>query len=183
MRHTLSVLVENRTGVLSRVAGLFSRRGYNIESLSVSTTDRKDISRMTIVVEGDQEIIEQVTKQLHKLVEVLRINNITGESFIERGMALFKVDCQHASKRAEIMQIVNIFRAHILDFCHTSMIVEATGSEQKIAAIEEALQPFGIKEVVRTGEIAMVRGDKNHQHKGRKTGGETDDHERRGSLD
>jgi len=160
MRHTLSVLVENRTGVLARVAGLFSRRGFNIESLSVSTTDRKDISRMTIVVEGDQDIIEQVTKQLHKLVEVLKINNITGEEYVDRGIALFKVSTDPA-KRSEIIQIVGIFRAHILDFSPTSMIIEATGSEKKIAAIEEALKPFGIKEVVRTGEIAMVRGDKS----------------------
>jgi len=160
MRHTLSVLVENRTGVLARVAGLFSRRGFNIESLSVSTTDRKDISRMTIVVEGDQDIIEQVTKQLHKLVEVLKINNITGEEYVDRGIALFKVSSDQ-SKRSEIIQIVGIFRAHILDFSTNSMIIEATGSEKKIAAIEEALKPFGIKEVVRTGEIAMVRGDKS----------------------
>jgi len=159
MRHTLSVLVLNNRGVLSRVAGLFARRGFNIESLSVSTTDRQDVSRMTIVVEGDQKIIEQVTKQLHKLVEVIKINNITGEEFVDRGMALFKV-ASEPTTRSEIMQIVDIFRAHILDFCPTSMIIEATGSEDKILAIEEALKPFGIKEVVRTGEIAMVRGDK-----------------------
>lgn len=164
MRHTLSVLVLNNRGVLSRVSGLFARRGFNIESLSVSTTDRKDISRMTIVVEGDEDIIEQVTKQLHKLVEVIKISNITGEEFVDRGMALFKVASEPAT-RSEIMQIVDIFRAHILDFCHTSMIIEATGSEQKILAIEEALKPFGIKEVVRTGEIAMVRGEKNKNNK------------------
>lgn len=164
MRHTLSVLVLNNRGVLSRVSGLFARRGFNIESLSVSTTDRKDISRMTIVVEGDEDIIEQVTKQLHKLVEVIKINNITGEEFVDRGMALFKVASDPAT-RSEIMQIVDIFRAHILDFCHSSMIIEATGSEQKILAIEEALKPFGIKEVVRTGEIAMVRGEKSKNSK------------------
>ena len=164
MRHTLSVLVLNNRGVLSRVSGLFARRGFNIESLSVSTTDRKDISRMTIVVEGDEDIIEQVTKQLHKLVEVIKINNITGEEFVDRGMALFKVASDPAT-RSEIMQIVDIFRAHILDFCHSSMIIEATGSEQKILAIEEALKPFGIKEVVRTGGIAMVRGEKSKNSK------------------
>ena len=119
---------------------------------------------MTIVVEGDEDIIEQVTKQLHKLVEVIKISNITGEEFVDRGMALFKVASEPAT-RSEIMQIVDIFRAHILDFCHTSMIIEATGSEQKILAIEEALKPFGIKEVVRTGEIAMVRGEKNKNNK------------------
>ncbi|MGI6361094.1 MAG: acetolactate synthase small subunit [Bacillota bacterium] len=160
MRHTLSVLVENRTGVLTRVAGLFSRRGYNIESLSVSITDREDISRMTIIVLGDEQIIEQVTKQLHKLVEVIKISNLTGEHFVDREMALFRVLTTPAT-RGEIMQIVDIFRAHILDFCHTSMIIEATGSGEKIQAIGEALKPFGIKEVVRTGEVAMVRGDKH----------------------
>lgn len=99
MRHTLSVLVENNTGVLSRVSGLFSRRGFNIESLSVSTTDKKEISRMTIVVEGDEDVMEQVTKQLHKLVEVIKISNITGEEFIDRGMALFKVASDPSKKR------------------------------------------------------------------------------------
>lgn len=162
MRHTLSVLVENNTGVLARVAGLFSRRGFNIESLSVSTTDRTDVSRMTIVVEGDGYIIEQVTKQLHKLVEVIKISNITGEEFIDRGMAMFKVTAD-AGTRGEVMQIVDIFRAHILDFSQDSLIIEATGSETKIAAIEESLRPFGIKEVVRTGSIAMVRGAKKKQ--------------------
>lgn len=160
MRHTLSVLVENRTGVLARVAGLFSRRGFNIESLSVGVTEREDISRMTIVVVGDEKIIEQVTKQLYKLVEVLKINNISGEQFVDREMALFRV-CTTPATRGEIMQIVDIFRAHILDFCPTSMIIEATGSQEKISGIAEALKQFGIKEVVRTGEIAMVRGDKS----------------------
>ena len=161
MRHTLSVLVENRTGVLARVAGLFSRRGFNIESLSVSTTDRKDISRMTIVVESAEDnTIEQVTKQLHKLVEVLKINDLSGENFIDRGLAMYKVTSTPET-RGEIMQIVDIFRAHILDFSPTSMIIESTGSEKKIFAFEEALKPFGIKEVVRTGEIAMVRGINN----------------------
>ncbi len=161
MRHTLSVLVENNTGVLSRVSGLFSRRGFNIESLSVSTTDKKEISRMTIVVEGDEDVMEQVTKQLHKLVEVIKISNITGEEFIDRGMALFKV-ASDPSKRGEIIQIADIFRAHILDFSTNSMIIEATGNEKKIIAIEEALRPFGIKELVRTGSIAMVRGTKKN---------------------
>ncbi len=165
MRHTLSILVENRTGVLSRVAGLFSRRGYNIESLSVSTTDKKEISRMTIVVEGDQKTIEQVTKQLHKLIEVIKIYNITGEEFVERGLAMFRV-IPTPENRAELMQVVDIFRGHILDFSPTSMIVEITGGEKKILAFEEALKPFGIAEVVRTGEIAMVRGGKSKNAKG-----------------
>jgi acetolactate synthase-1/3 small subunit len=159
MRHTLSVLVQNHTGVLSRVSGLFSRRGYNIESLSVSTTDNRENSRMTIVVEGDEDVIEQVTKQLHKLIEVIKISNISGEEFIDRGLAMFKV-ASEPSTRSEIIQIADIFRAHILDLSPESMILEATGDENKIIAIEEALRPFGIKEVVRTGTIAMVRGNK-----------------------
>ncbi len=160
MRHTLSVLVENRTGVLSRVAGLFSRRGFNIESLSVSTTERKEISRMTIVVDGDQVTMEQVVKQLHKLINVIRINDISGEEFVDRGMALFKV-LPTMENRAELMLVVDVFRGHILDFSNESMIIEATGSEKKILAFEDALKPFGITEVVRTGQIAMVRGGKN----------------------
>lgn len=160
MKHTLAVLVENRRGVLARVAGLFSRRGYNIESLSVSTTDRKDMSRMTIVVEGDEQIIEQVTKQLNKLIEVLKVVDVTGEEFVDRGIALFKVATSTAT-RSEIIQIVSIFRAQIVDFSIESLIIEATGTEKKILAIEEALKPFGMIEVVRTGEIAMVRGSGN----------------------
>ncbi len=160
MKHTLAVLVENRRGVLARVAGLFSRRGYNIESLSVSTTDRKDISRMTIVVEGDEQIIEQVTKQLNKLIEVLKVVDVTGEEFVDRGIALFKVETSTVT-RSEIIQIVSIFRAQIVDFSIESLIIEATGTEKKILAIEEALKPFGLIEVVRTGEIAMVRGGGN----------------------
>ncbi|MDD2221794.1 MAG: acetolactate synthase small subunit [Clostridia bacterium] len=165
MKQTLSVMVVNQTGVLARVAGLFSRRGFNIESLSVSTTEDKNISRMTIVVDGDEGTIEQVMKQLHKLIEVIKINNLTGTSYVDRGMALFKV-AAGAAERAEVMQVVTIFRANIVDFCPNSLIIEATGSESKIAAIEEALRPFGIKEVVRTGEIAMARGIKAGSKKG-----------------
>jgi len=165
MKQTLSVMVVNQTGILARVAGLFSRRGFNIESLSVSTTEDKNISRMTIVVDGDESTIEQVVKQLHKLVEVIKINNLTGTSYVDRGMALFKV-AAGASERAEVLQVVTIFRANIVDFCPNSLIIEATGSESKIAAIEEALRPFGIKEVVRTGEIAMARGTKAANKKG-----------------
>jgi len=159
MRHTLSVLVENKPGILTRVSGLFSRRGFNIESLSVSTTDRQDISRMTIVVEGDERVMEQVVKQLYKLINVIRINNITGEEFVDRGLALFRVT-PVKENRSELMQVVDVFRGRILDFSPKSMIVEITGGEKKILAFEEALRTFGIEEVVRTGEVAMVRGDK-----------------------
>ena len=114
MRHTLSVLVENRAGVLARVAGMFSRRGYNIDSLAVGTTERKDISRMTIVVEGDNRVIEQVTKQLHKLVEVIKVSNITQEEMVDRELVLIKVNA-NVSQRSEIMQMVDVFRAKIVD--------------------------------------------------------------------
>ncbi len=157
MRHTLSVLVENRTGVLARVAGLFGRRGYNIESLAVGTTERPEISRMTIIVDGDNNVIEQVMKQLHKLVEVIKINDLTGEEYVNRELILIKVTAS-TEQRAEIMQIVDIFRARIVDISGKSLIIEATGDPKKISALVEALRPFGIKEVVRTAEIAIVRG-------------------------
>jgi len=159
MRHTLSVLVENRPGVLTRVAGLFSRRGYNIDSLAVGKTENPIISRMTIVVDGDDRIIEQVTKQLHKLIDVIKITDITVEENVDRELILIKVSAD-ANARAEIMQIVDIFRARIVDIGRKSLIIEATGDEGKINAIMNALKPFGIKELVRTGKIAMVRSQK-----------------------
>lgn len=159
MKHTLSVLVENRAGVLARVAGMFSRRGYNIESLAVGTTENPKISRITLVVEGDDHVIEQVTKQLHKLIEVIKINDITSEEYVGRELVLIKVNADTA-QRAEIMQIVDIFRARIVDIGYKSLMIEATGDQGKISAIETSLRPFGIREVVRTGKIAMVRGQK-----------------------
>lgn len=159
MRHTLSVMVENRSGVLARVAGMFSRRGYNIESLAVGMTENPNISRMTIVVEGDDHVIEQVTKQLHKLIEVLKISDITHEEYVDRELVLIKVNAD-PSQRSEIMQIVDIFRSRIVDIGYNSLIIEATGDQGKISAIEASLRPFGIREVVRTGKIAMVRGQK-----------------------
>ncbi|MDN5347593.1 MAG: acetolactate synthase small subunit [Clostridia bacterium] len=159
MKRTLSVLVENRPGVLTRVAGLFSRRGYNIESLAVGQTENPSISRMTIVVDGDERVIEQVCKQLNKLIDVIKLSDITEDPHVGRELVLIKVNAD-PSVRGEIMQIVDIFRAHIVDVSRTSLIVEATGDEDKIAALEEALRPFGIREVARTGKIAMVRGSK-----------------------
>lgn len=159
MRHTLSVIVENRPGVLTRVAGLFSRRGYNIESLAVGNTENPASSRMTIVVDGDDRIIEQVTKQLHKLIDVLKITDITVEEYVDRELILIKVSAD-ANARAEIMQIVDIFRARIVDIGKKSLVIEATGDEGKINAITNALRPFGIKELVRTGKVAMVRSQK-----------------------
>lgn len=159
MRHTLSVLVENRHGVLARVAGMFARRGYNIDSLTVGVTEDPTISRMTIVVRGDDEVLEQVTKQLNKLIDVIRVSDLKAEDTVEREMALFKVSSD-VSNRSEIMQIVDIFRARIIDVAPKSMIVEVTGDETKIAALEQLLRPFGIKEMVRTGKVALRRGAK-----------------------
>ncbi len=158
-KHTLSVTVENRPGVLTRVATLFRRRGYNIDSLTVGRTESPDISRMTIVVEGDDRVIEQVTKQLHKLVDVIKIVDITQDKAVERELALIKVKAD-TTVRAEIVQIVDIFRGRIVDISKNSLIIEVTGDEGKIDAIEDSLRPFGILELVRTGKIAMVRGNK-----------------------
>lgn len=157
MKHTLSILVQNRPGVLARVSGLFSRRGYNIESIAVGTTEDPDVSRMIIVVDAEERIVELIAKNVHKLVDVLKVQNLTHESLIDRELVLIKVNAT-PSTRSEIMQIVDIFRAHIVDVSDQSLVVEATGDEGKIDAIESLLRPFGIKEMVRTGRVAMARG-------------------------
>ncbi len=159
MKHTLGVLVENKPGVLARVAGLFSRRGFNIESLAVGVTENPDISRMTIVVSGDDHVLEQVEKQLNKLIDVIRVSDIPQEDSVNRELALIKVGVDSAT-RAEVMQIVDIFRAKIVDVGVKSLIVEVTGDESKISAIEQLLRQFGVKEMVRTGKVAMNRGAK-----------------------
>lgn len=157
--HTLSVMVANKPGVLTHVSGLFSRRGYNIDSLTVGVTENPEVSRMTIVVHGDEHVIEQVTKQLNKLIDVLKVVDISPLESVDRELALVKVAADPAS-RAEIIQIVDIFRAKIVDVSAKSLIVEVTGSSDKIRALEELLRPFGIKEMVRTGKVALVRGAK-----------------------
>lgn len=159
MRHTLAVLVENNPGVLARVAGLFSRRGFNIDSLSVGRTDKPDVSRMTIVVEGDDRVLEQVTKQLHKLVDVIKISDISPDEYVDRELVLIKVSCDPA-KRGEVMQIADVFRARIVDLGRKTLILECTGNEGKINAFEESLRAYGVKELVRTGKIAMLRGNR-----------------------
>jgi len=156
-KHTLSVTVENRPGVLTRVATLFRRRGYNIDSLTVGTTENPCISRMTIVVEGDDMIIEQVSKQLYRLVEVIKVVDITKEGSVDRELVLIKVKADN-NVRADIVQIVDIFRARIVDIGRNSLIIEATGDQRKIDALEDSFRPFGIIELVRTGKVAMVRG-------------------------
>ena len=159
MKHTLSVLVENKPGVLVRVVALFSRRGYNIDSLAVGPTENEALSRITTVVEGDEHVIEQISKQLYKLIDVLKVSDITPEESVARELALIKVTAD-ASNRSEIMQMVDIFRGKIVDVGRKSMIIEITGDMEKIGALSEMLRPFGIKELVRTGKIAMVRGSK-----------------------
>lgn len=158
LKHTLSVLVENRPGVLSRISGLFSRRGFNIDSLAVGVTEDKTVSRMTIVVDGDNYTVEQLIKQLNKLIDVIKITDITQDSVI-RELALIKVNAS-SSTRNEILQIVYIFRAKVIDISKSTMTIEITGNGQKIMALEELLQPFGIREMVRTGAIGIERGQK-----------------------
>ncbi len=159
MKHTVAILVENRPGVLTRVAGLFSRRGFNIESLAVGVTENSDTSRMTVVVTGDDRILEQVMKQLNKLIDVIRVSDIPPEDSVNRELALIKVGVD-SETRAEVMQIVDVFRAKIVDVGIKSLVVEVTGDESKIHAMEQLLRSFGIKEMVRTGKIAMNRGAK-----------------------
>lgn len=159
MKHTLAVLVENHPGVLSRVSGLFARRGYNITSLVVSETEDSSISRMTIVVDGDEKILEQVTKQLNKLIDVIKVNDVTNEDTVNRQLLLVRVNAENSVK-GEIAQIMDIFRAKIVDIGRKSVIVEATGDEEKIEAIIRSLQPFGVQEIVKTGISSMVRGAK-----------------------
>ncbi|HEX3016088.1 MAG TPA: acetolactate synthase small subunit [Desulfobacteria bacterium] len=156
MLHTLSVLVDNHPGVLTRVSGLFSRRGYNIESLTVCETENPEISRMTIMVKGDDYVIEQVTKQLHKLVVVHKINDITEEASVERELALIKVKVRQEN-RVEILQTSDVFRARVVDMGRNSLTIEATGDREKIDALVKTLRPYGIVELARTGVVAIVR--------------------------
>lgn len=156
MRHIISVLVDNEFGVLSRVAGLFSGRGFNIESLSVGETMDSSVSIMTIVTSGNDQVIEQITKQLNKLINVIKVVDLTEIDHIEREMVLIKVSTDPSS-RAEVLRIVDIFRGKIIDVSPSAYTIEITGDEDKIEAILILLKPFGIKEIVRTGKIAIAR--------------------------
>ncbi|MEA1907287.1 MAG: acetolactate synthase small subunit [Euryarchaeota archaeon] len=159
MRHTLAVLVDNKPGVLARVSGLFSRRGFNIESLAVGMTEDPEISRMTIVVRGDDRVLAQVTSQLGKLIDVISVCDIPSSESVDRELVLIKVSAD-ATTRSEIMQIVDIFRAKIIDVGTETLIIEVTGDQGKVRAIREMLDRFGIKELVRTGMVAMNRNTK-----------------------
>jgi acetolactate synthase-1/3 small subunit len=157
MRHTISVLVENEFGVLARVAGLFSGRGFNIESLAVAETLDPTVSRITLVTRGDDQVLEQIEQQLNKLVSVIKVIDFADSPHVEREMALVKVTADEKT-RAEVMNIVDIFRGKVIDVGPRSYIVELTGTEDKIQAVLELLSPLGIQEIVRTGRIAMHRG-------------------------
>ena len=155
----MSVLVENHAGVLSKVAGLFSRRGYNIHSLTVGVTGDPEISRMTIVSIGDDYMFEQISKQLNKLIEVIKVIELSEESSVYRELSLIKVSAENSNKLL-IMETVNTFRGKIVDMNEKSIIIEITGSENKISAFIELMKPYGIKEIIRTGLTALQRGNK-----------------------
>jgi acetolactate synthase I/III small subunit len=157
--HVISVLVENRVGVLARVAGLFTGRGFNIESLAVAETEEPTLSRMTIVTSGDTRIIEQVTKQLNKLVDVIKVVDLSREHFVERELTLVKVRAE-PEQRAEILRITDIFRGNIIDVSPKSYVIEVTGDGDKIRAFVDLIKPIGVLEIVRTGPVALSRGSK-----------------------
>ncbi|MDZ4857866.1 MAG: acetolactate synthase small subunit [Candidatus Hydrogenedentes bacterium] len=161
MKHTISVLVENHFGVLARVSGLFSARGFNIDSLCVGETEDASVSRMTVVVEGDDRVLAQIVKQLEKLVEVIEITDLTKLSYVERELVMVKIAVA-GEGRTPIIEIANIFRAKVVDISPESMIIEATGSEGKIRAFIDMMRPFGIRELVRTGRIAVARSLNNN---------------------
>lgn len=156
-RHIFSVLVENRFGVLARVAGLFSGRGFNIDSLNVAETDDPEVSHMTLVTHGDAQIIEQIYKQLNKLIDVIKVVDLTAENHVERELVLITVNAE-PQRRSEIIQIVEIFRARTVDVSPTTLTVEVTGDEGKLGAAIDMLRPYGIRELARTGKIAIMRG-------------------------
>jgi acetolactate synthase-1/3 small subunit len=156
-KHILSILVENKPGVLTRIAGLFARRGFNIDTLAVGPTDDDELSRITLTLDGAMHPIDQVTKQLHKLVNVIKIRDLEPQETVARELALFKITTDGAN-RGEVMQIVDIFRGRVIDVTRRSVIAEVTGSWDKIEAFERMVRPFGLVEMARTGEIAISRG-------------------------
>lgn len=160
MKHTMSVLLQNKPGVLSRVTGLFSGRGFNIESLSVNQTLEPDISCLTLVTKGDDSIIEQITKQLHKLIDVIKVTDMSEHEYVEREMVLIRVKAE-AHTRAEVLRVIDIFRGKVVDVSPKSYAVEITGTASKIQAVIDILKPIGIQEIVRTGTIAMTRAKKS----------------------
>ncbi|MCC7568949.1 MAG: acetolactate synthase small subunit [Candidatus Methanofastidiosa archaeon] len=160
MKHTISVLVRNSPGVLAKISGLFSRRGYNIESLAVGPTEVEGVSRMTIILEGNEQVLEQIKKQLNKLIDTIKVVDLDTNNSVSREMALIKVGVASTQQRSEVIQIVDVFRAKILDITDQVVTVEITGRHEKVDAMIELLSSFGIKEVARTGNVALSRGGK-----------------------
>ena len=156
-RHTITALVQDRPGVLNRISSMFRRRGFNIASLAVGHSEEPGLSRMTFVVEGDDRVVEQVTKHLHKLIDVIKVSDISDQNIVSRELALIKVKA-NVQTRSEMMQIVDIFRANIVDVATESLIVEVSGDEDKVDSLVDLLKGFGVTEVMRTGTIAMNRG-------------------------
>ncbi len=157
MKYTLSVLVENHFGVLARVSGLFSARGFNISSLAVAETEDPTVSNMTILVEGDDRVVDQVKKQLNKLIDVIKVKDLTEQDHISRELALIKVGAE-ANKRREIIEIADVFKGKVVDISHETIAVEFTGDSKKIDAVVDLLKAYGIKEMARTGKVALIRG-------------------------
>ncbi|KAF5086396.1 acetolactate synthase small subunit [Methanobacterium aggregans] len=158
--HIISALVLHKPGVLQRVAGLFTRRGFNIENITVGTSQQKDLARMTIIAKGDEKVLEQITKQLNKLIEVIKVRDLDPESTVERELCLIKVHTPTERVRSEVIQYANIFRGRIIDVSPENITIEITGDPDKIEALIDLLRTFGIKEIARTGPTAMSRGNK-----------------------
>jgi len=158
--HIISALVLHKPGVLQRVAGLFTRRGFNIENITVGTSQQKDLARMTIIAKGDEKVLEQITKQLNKLIEVIKVRDLDPESTVERELCLIKVHTPTERVRSEVIQYANIFRGRIIDVSPENITIEITGGPDKIEALIDLLRTFGIKEIARTGPTAMSRGNK-----------------------
>ena len=158
-KQTISVLVEDEAGVLTRIAGLFARRGFNIESLAVGPAEQDGVSRITMVVPGDEKVVEQLIKQLYKLISVLKVQDISQQPCVERELMLIKVNAT-ASNRAEVIQLAQIFRARVVDLSEEALTIEVVGDPGKIVAIIQMLNKFGIREIARTGKIALVRESK-----------------------
>ena len=169
-RHTITALVEDKPGVLNRVASMFRRRGFNISSLAVGNSEIPNLSRMTFVVEGDSRTVEQVTKHLHKLIDVIKVSDISEDNAVARELALIRVHTT-SQTRSDVMQIVDLFRANVIDVANDSVIVEVVGDEEKVGALQNILDPYGVLEVMRTGVVAMTRGMKSGRSDSRRNGG------------
>ncbi len=168
MKYTIAILVEDHPGVMSRVAGLFTRRGFNIESIAVGRSETAGISRMTIITSGDQKVLEQITKQLNKLIDVIRVRDISPQNIIERELVLIKVHTDSLSVRAEIIQLVEIFKSKVVYVERNTVTIELSGDEEKVSGFIKLLEPFGIIEIVRTGRIAIARNKDNRKNQGKK---------------